>query len=592
MAEIIQQWQFPGKVHPELLEDSAFESCQKLGITSLQSYFTWAGIEKEKDRFDFSDYDILVEKIKKHNLKWVPFLILGPEYATPGWFKKSTEAVFAKCLEHGQEGAIQSIWNPYLKKHIERFLKAASRHYRDHKIFESITLGISGNWGEAVYPAEGGFNRNFHTHLGFWAGDQYARGSFIKFVLSKYKKINSLNSAWGKNYKGFQEIGFPVFEKEERRALFNSVSGAFRQMPSFIKTPLRLVKNLLLDASGNKFSLVFEPDFKACGLEKEGGKKQWQDFMEWYFNSMSDFAEFWLKAARKHFPQTKIYLVTGGIGEPASGADFSQQVKIAKKYKAGIRITNQTNDYQQSFILTRLVSSAARFYGVYFTTEEEAILQTGPGLVMRIFDALSSGAVGLYCKNFISTGNDDPCIKKDLPAGKITTAGRSLGKNLGLLSFKNSIRKPLIKTAVLFPLNYIILDSGLIKGLYNQSAQIRDILDFDLIDERMILDGALPKYEFLLVLAGNLPSGKILDKIKKWENRGGKIVVGPKKEDLEKLSREINEIDSKFDGVFATRFEKEIIYYNANNNKKIKKEIKLLNKIIEIEPHSISIIKV
>ena len=154
-VELIQQWHAYGKVHPKLLEDKAFEYCKKAGITSLQSYVYWAEIEKQPGIIDFSTYDILLEKLKKHNLKWVPFIILGPYYATPLWFQETDESVYAKCLEHGLETKIQSIWNPNLPKYVDRFLQILGEHYRDSNVLESITLDISGNWGESIYHVSG-----------------------------------------------------------------------------------------------------------------------------------------------------------------------------------------------------------------------------------------------------------------------------------------------------------------------------------------------------------------------------------------------------------------------------------------------------
>ncbi len=145
--EIIQQWQYTGNIQPELLEDQAFENCRKAGITSLQSYVTWAEIEKDRDRFDFSAYDPLVEKIRRHQLKWVPFRIVGPHYATPNWFQASEHSVYARCLEHRKDCRIQSIWNPYLPGYVDRFLASFADHYRYPKLLESITLVTSGRWG-------------------------------------------------------------------------------------------------------------------------------------------------------------------------------------------------------------------------------------------------------------------------------------------------------------------------------------------------------------------------------------------------------------------------------------------------------------
>jgi hypothetical protein len=556
--EIIQQWQFLGKVHPKLLEDKIFEDCKKIGITSLQSYVLWSEIEKEKGKIDFSTYDVLVEKIKKHNLKWIPFLILGPNYATPEWFKSSKESVFAKCLEHQKESKIQSIWNPNLPKYVERFLRVVSEHYKDKEILESIGLGISGNWGEAIYPGTGGFYGGFHTHWGRWCADSYARKNFQEKTL---------------------QSDFPPLKRERQREIIYWLIEKISKSPSFIKIWPRLLRKLIL--SFNKKSFFLNPEETSHPLKKEE-KEDWLNFVKWYLDSMTDFAEFWIKTARKYFPETKIYLMTGGTGNPILGADFSAQVKVAAKYGVGIRITNQTNNYPQSFILTRLVSSACRFYGAYFVTEEAAVLQTPEGVIMRIFDAVSSGAQGIYCKNFVSTGNDDPCLKKNLSVGKVTQGGVKLSENLQYLI---NASEPIIKVAIFFPSSSIAFDSAVLTSLYNQSARIRDVLDFDLVDERMIKDGALKGYQFLLILKGEMPE-EISEEVKNWIEGGGRLISHPREEDLEFIKEIIGDIDNEYDGVYATRFSDKIIYYNSTN-KKIKKRVLILKKMIEVESHSI-----
>ena len=87
--EIIQQWQAYNLMSNCLFDDSVYKACKEVGITSLQSYFYWSAIEKKEGIFDFENYDTVVKKINDHNLKWVPFLIFGPYYATPQWFQKS-----------------------------------------------------------------------------------------------------------------------------------------------------------------------------------------------------------------------------------------------------------------------------------------------------------------------------------------------------------------------------------------------------------------------------------------------------------------------------------------------------------------------
>ena len=553
--EIIQQWQYFGKVHPKLLEDKAFEYCKQAGITSLQSYLYWAEIEKESGKIDFSSYDVLVEKLKKHNLKWVPFFILGPNYATPNWFQESNESLYARCLEHKKESKIQSIWNPSLPKWVDRFLKIISEHYRDKDVLESICLGISGNWGEAIYPATGDFSENFHTHPGWWCGDEDAVQSFRKYTLKKYGSLDRLNNVWKTNFSNFESIDYPNL-----RYSFSFIRKAYKFIPIFFKPGVKSIYNFVKSVSKREIKNLRD-------------QQQWLDFVAWYLNSMTNWAEFWLETARKYFPVIKIYLVTGGIGQPILGADFSAQTKIAAKYNAGIRITNQTNDYSQSFILSRLVSTAARFYNSYFTTEEAAILQSSQGIIMRLFDAVSSGAQGFYCKNIISIGKD-PCIKKNLPVGQPTQGAINLAKNLQYLT----LSEPIIKVAVFFPSTSIAFEPFILDSLYKQCSKLRDVLDFDLLDENMIKDGALEKYQILLVLKGEISEGEVSEKIKDWAKKGGILSSNPK--------IITNDIDNEYDRVYATRFADKIMYYNANNFEVRKK---VGSKFIKIKANSIAL---
>lgn len=564
MAEIIQQWQYLGKVHPKLLEDKVFENCQKVGITSLESYLYWAEIEREPGKIDFSTYDILVEKLKKHNLKWVPFLILGPDYATPEWFQKSNESVYAQCLEHKKESKIQSIWNPFLPKWVDRFLRIVSEHYQDKNVLESICLGISGNWGEAIYPATGGFYGNFHTHCGWWCSDKYARQNYLKFALQKYKTLGSINTAWGTNFSDLSEIDFPFLKQEKWREF---IYWLLRKTPHFLKKWFKIIKKT--------FSLSQEIGFQPAKVKKAEEKQYWLDFVNWYFNSMTDWAGFWLKTARKYFPATKIYLVTGGLGHPVLGADFSAQTKKAAQYNAGIRITNHTNDYSQSFIFSRLVSTAVRFYNSYFTTEEAAIIQNARGIIMRIFDTLSSGGQGFYCKNIISIGKD-PCLKKNLPVGQPNQGAISLTENLQYL--KLALSAPIIKLAVFFPSTSIVFKPLTLDSLYEQCSKLRDVLDFDLLDENMIKDNALEKYQYLLVLKGEISEGEVSEKIKNWSKKGGILSSNPK--------IITSDIDNESDRVYATRFADKVIYYNANNFE-VKKKVD--SKFIKIKANSIRV---
>jgi len=56
------------------------------------------------------------------------------------------------CLDHGQPSKVESLWNPALKPEIERFVAAFAEHYGRGGVLESVLLGVSGIYGESIYP--------------------------------------------------------------------------------------------------------------------------------------------------------------------------------------------------------------------------------------------------------------------------------------------------------------------------------------------------------------------------------------------------------------------------------------------------------
>lgn len=510
--EIIQQWQYIGDVRPELMADQAFENCRKVGITSLQSYVSWAEIEETKDEFDFSAYDPLVEKIRRHRLKWVPFLIIGPHYATPDWFQASDDSVYARCLEHREDCRIQSIWNPHLPKYVNRFLKHFADHYPDDSLFESLCLGISGSWGESIYPASGGFIGGFHVHPGWWCGDDHAASQFQQQMLEKYGSLARLNQCWQASFKTQSEISFPAITSSPFQQPYLQL---LRRIPERLKPYLKKAKNRI-QHHGKRLEGQ-NPEMTIGSVWPD--KRRWLDFVDWYQHAMTDWAEFWLKTARSRFPSNKIYLVAGGEGEPILGADFSAQTKVAEKYGAGIRITNQGDDYGGSFVRTRLVSSACRNYGTYFTTEEAGVNRP-EGVTMRIYDAITSGAEGMYFKSLIGTG-PDPCRKEDLSPGRLTSGAVNLENNIH--HYRPSA--PDIETAVLFPNTSISILPFLLQSLYDRCIRLRKHLDFDLVDENIIQDGLMTPYRFVIVLEGDLLENETMVAILDWITRGGILIA-------------------------------------------------------------------
>ncbi len=317
-----------------------------LSVTSVESYVDWAGVEPEKDCWDWSRWDKQVAVLQGAGLKWVPFLIAGPAYATPLWFQKSPDSVVYRCLEHDRDSKVQSLFNPALRPQVERFVRAFAERYRDTGVIESLLLGVTGIYGESIYPAgpEGGWTArltgDYHNHFGWWAGDPCAVQAFRKAMRDAYGRVRRLNAAWGTAYASFDDIA------------------------------------------------TFHPD-------RAPNDRARADLAEWYQQAMTDWSLFWVKTVRKAFPKTPIYLCTGGDGHPALGADFTAQAAAVARYGAGVRITNEGSDYTRNFTLTREVATAVRHYAS-FCGFEPASQVDAAGIVARIYNATASGARQLH----------------------------------------------------------------------------------------------------------------------------------------------------------------------------------------------------
>jgi len=536
---------------------------RSLGVTSIESYVTWQTVEdKGKDQWDWSVWDKQVDILKRNNLKWVPFLIVGPAYSIPNWFRQTPDHFGCICLEHGTQSKVESLWNPNLPKWIERFIAEFAKKYRGENVIESVLLGIQGDYGEAIYSVTGGgwtFKGpgEYHNHQGFWCNDDYALADFRKYFSGKYRRISSLNKAWGAAFKAFDEIDFP--------------------------------------ARGEAF---IEYRKKTASLGPEG-RRRWLDFVEWYRGSMTRWSDWWIGLTRKYFPDTEIYLCTGGDAIPEHGSDFAQQCRVAAKHGAGVRITNEGSNYAANFVITRWVGSAGKFYNAYYGFEP-AGAEDEKGIAVRIYNATASGARQLHDYN--------PNVIK---SEQTISAQKANFKYI-------FAAKPTVDAALWYPNVSLTLDW---QGFFEKASALRDVLDYDYVDETMLRDGALKKYSILIMLHGAVLEDADIRTIREWVKDGGALaaldfgpletVGGDKKyhkrtfklsggtksigegktlyvpvkwenrqEFFDKLSRLIEKEglinpDGEADGVYATVLDKNRVLYLNTTNDPVKKKIML-----------------
>ena len=429
-----------------------------LSVTSVESYVDWAGVEPEPGQWDWSKWDQQVATLQKARLKWVPFLIAGPAYATPLWFQQGPEALVYRCLEHGRDSKVQSLFNPRLRPQIERFLQAFAARYRDAGVIESVLLGVTGIYGESIYPAgpEGGWTARltspYHNHQGWWAGDTLAAAAFRAAMRGKYHAITTLNQAWGTTHGDFTNV------------------------------------------------VPFLPD-------QAPNDRARADFVEWYQQAMTDWSVFWVNATRRVFPNTPIYLCTGGDGNPNLGADFTAQTAAIARAGAGVRITNEGSDYAHNFSITREVATATRHYGTFCGFEPASAVDAG-GVIARIYNATASGARQLHDYTPNTLGQGAPALQ----------------------SFRSHAaflvpRRPRLEAAQYLARETWALDPQAIGRTYTLSRVLRDVADLDFVTRRSASDGHLRQYRVLVLSESAVLEPQAAEAIEAWVRDGGTLIA-------------------------------------------------------------------
>ena len=388
-------------------------------------------------------------------------LMAGSGYALPAWLYDSTNNVGFKCLEHGIVHDTQSIFYPFQAEYARRFIAEFGKHYAKRPSLLGIRLGPSGDYGEAQYPAKGpgyGFHQG-HTHIGYWAGDSFAQADFRSYLKQKYGDVSRLNGAWESGHDSFDHIN------------------------------------------------TFLPETAVT-------RRKRLDFADWYMGAMSDWCERWAVWSRQALPNTVIHQSSGGWGAVQIGTDYSYQARSMAKVHGGMRLTNEGDDFPDNFTITRMASSAARFYGIPLGYEPGGF-GSKRGVIARLFNAVTTGAVHLFYY-----------------LGNLTDNDQALEAWLKYSPSLDQRAKPMIDVAAFYPDTSVKLDDELVRyrwasTFFTVARALRSEVDFDYASEQMILDGALDRYRVLLFLWGAVTEKPVLQQIDRWVRQGGTLVFAP-----------------------------------------------------------------
>ena len=451
---------------------------KNIGFTSVEQYVTWETLENGGEgKWDFSAWDEQVAILQAVGLKWVPFLIAGPAYAMPDWYREHPDFEGLRCLEHNIETKIHSIWAPRWRDYVERYLAAFADHYRASGIVQWPLLGITGDFGEAIFPVWHGnwppqISGLYHSHAGYWCADRFAQADFRAKMAAKFANIKALNAAWGTDFPAFQAV----------------------KMPEVNTAP---IEGFRVD------------EFTAAGTfaqQSVADRRRWLDFIDWYRSAMTDYADFWMRTTAKYFPGTPVYLCTGGRAEAWHASEFAQQCKVAAKNHGGVRITNEASEYAMNFLVTNWVASAANFYQAQFSFEPAGQV-TEKGVVCRVYNAAATGANELHYYQ-----------------GNIMDLEHKPGILMHNLAYLNGSR-PLVDMGLLYPDVPMIVDNMEWYDVVRQVAWLRDYANIRFVDDLTIADGILAGLKVVVICGGELYRKATLEALTKWVQAGGLLIA-------------------------------------------------------------------
>jgi hypothetical protein len=219
---------------------------------------------------------------------------------------------------------------------------------------------------------------------------------------------------------------------------------------------------------------------------------------------MTEWSDWWIDVTRKYFPDTPIYLCTGGDAIPQHGSNFAEQTRVSAKHGAGVRITNEGSNYQHNYSITRWVASAGKHYGTYYGFEP-AGSEDEKGIVARIYNATASGANQLH--------DYTPNVTRTKARTDVQQAH---------LKYLFHVAEPVVPVALWYPNVSLTVKWG---GYLQKAAQFRDYADFDYMDESMLRTGALDRHRILVIIHGEIMEPSDATRIADWIRNGGRVIV-------------------------------------------------------------------
>lgn len=339
------------------------------------------------------------------------------------------------------------------------------------------------------------FYQKLHEHFGDRIDDVYAcilgpygEGNYPLMVPDWVKMGHCHEGYWCGDAFATKAFQSAMKRKYSRIAKLNRAWGSEYHSFDEVRPPKELADE------------KFRPSPAAFPTPKD--KRRWLDFITWYHQAIIDFAGQSLKAALKYFPAEKVRLKPGGnargVNPIAWGTYCPGYAKMAGPY----HVVLQPADCAGAVFGDKWMGTAYQYYGVKECTEPAGDLDDR-GFVRRMFSDASCGASQLFTYQF------------ERHATNVQTY-------IQLFTGKPGDTE----IAVYCPTTLYRL-GGSLQPSIDASYPLRDLCEFDVLDELLIADGALNprRYRALILFQAEIVDQPILDKIHGFLRRGGKVIM-------------------------------------------------------------------
>ncbi len=186
---------------PVEMMDADLDTIVELGCNVIRiAEFAWHLIEKKEGQYDFSFFDLVIEKAKARGLK----VVMGtPTAAIPAWLAKKYPSILSE-FEGGKKRAfggrhVYCFNSPEMYSYSEKIIRKMVEHYKDEEAIVAWQIDNEiGHEGSDICYCE------------------QCHDAFKKFLVKKWKgDINHMNEVhgtcfWSQQYNSFDEIPIPT----------------------------------------------------------------------------------------------------------------------------------------------------------------------------------------------------------------------------------------------------------------------------------------------------------------------------------------------------------------------------------------------